>query len=255
MRRISIPASTALAICAVLIAAVALAGPALAGRQAPTPAGGTALAEATAPTTGISVHGTGTVTLVPDMAVVTLGVDVRDTTAAAAQNHASTLMNAVIAAVKKHGIADADMATVNISLGAVYDYSTNTQKLVGYEASQTLSVKDRKLSDTGSLVDDAVTAGATSIQGISLTVADQGAAANQARALAVADATAKAQALAKAANVTLGSIQTISETSSPTPVPVAAAMPAAGKAFDASLTIVPGSFEVEVDVDMTFGID
>jgi len=32
-------------------------------------------------------------------------------------------------------------------------------------------------------------------------------------------------------------------------------MPAAGKALDASLTIVEGSFDVTVDVDMTFGID
>jgi hypothetical protein len=255
MRRISIPASTALAIGAVLIAAAALASPALAGRQAQSPAVGTTLAQVTSPATGISVHGTGKVTLVPDTAIVVLGVDVRDTTAAAAQSHASTLMNAVIAAVKGHGIADADMATVNISLGAVYDYSTSTQKLVGWEASQSLSVKDRRLGDTGSLVDDAVSAGATNIQGISLTVADQSAAANQARALAVADATAKAQALAKAANVTLGPVETIDETSSPSPVPVAEAMPAAGKALDASLTIVPGSFDVTVDVDMTFGID
>lgn len=253
MRRISIPASTALAICAVLIATVALASPALAGRTQPPVTGNQPLSQAT-PMPGISVHGVGKVTLVPDMAIVVIGVDIREATAKAAQNHASSVMNGVIAAVKKHGIADADMATVNVSLGAVYDYSTNTQKLVGYQASQSLQVKVRKLADTGSLVDDAVAAGATSIQGISLTVANQDAAADQARALAIADAKSRAQALAKAANVTLGSVVSIDETSAPQPI--AEARPAAGGAYDkASLTIVPGSFDVTVEVDVTYGID
>ncbi len=254
MRRTPFWPSTALALAALVLAAAALASPALASMNRPAPAdqqppavGGSA-AEA-----AITVHGTGKVTLTPDMAIVVLGADAQSSSAKAAQANASALMNAVIAAVKKHGVAPADMATVNVSLGPVYDYNNGTQKLTGYHASQSLQVKVRKLSDTGSLIDDAVAAGATQIAGVSLSVADQDAAAAQARTLAVADAKQKAEALAKAAGVTLGAPIALTETSSPIPTAVPAY--AAGAAKDVALTVVPGSFEVTVDVDVSYAID
>jgi len=254
MRRTPLGPSTFLALAALVLAAAALASPALAGMTRPAPAGGQLPAVAGSSTEpAVTVHGTGTVTLTPDMATVVLGADAQSSSAKTAQANASALMNAVIAAVKKHGIAPADMATVNVSLGPVYDYSNGSQKMTGYRASQSLQVKVRKLNDTGSLIDDAVSAGATQIQGVSLSVADQDAATAQARTLAVADAKQKAEALAKAAGVTLGAPIALTETSSPMPAAVPAY--AAGAAKDMSLSIVPGSFEVTVDVDVSYAID
>jgi uncharacterized protein YggE len=257
MRRTSLTRSTIVALAALALAAAAIASPALAGRAQPAPAGGAPVPAVNASTgmnqPAITVHGTGTVTLTPDMATVVLGVDARQPTAKAAQAAASSAMNAVIAAVKRHNIAAADMATVSISLGPVYDYSGNTQKLTGWEAQQALSVEDRNLADTGSLIDDAVAAGANSVQGVTLSVANPGAATAQARAAAVADAKARAQGLASAAGVTLGSPISIEETGAPSPTPVPMAAPAAGAM--ASTPIVPGSFEVTVTVDITYAID
>ena len=185
MRRTSLTGSTIVALGALVLAAAAIASPALAGRSQPAPPGcrGGARRSTRHGTSepSITVHGTGTVTLTPDMATVVLGVQAQASTAKAAQANASASMNAVIAAVKRHNIAPADMATVNISLGPVYDYSGNSQKLVGWQATQSLSVKDRKLGDTGSLIDDAVAAGANSVQGVTLSVADPTAATAQAR--------------------------------------------------------------------------
>ena len=257
MRRTSLTGSTIVALGALALAAAAIASPALAGRPQAAPAAAGLVPAVNASSTdtqpAITVHGTGTVTLTPDMATVILGVDARASTAKAAQASASASMNAVIAAVKRHNIAAADMATVSISLGPVYDYSGNSQKLVGWEAQQSLSVKDRNLADTGSLIDDAVAAGANSVQGVTLSVADPSAATAQARSAAVADAKARAQGLASAAGVTLGSPISIEETSAPTPTPVAVAAPAGGAM--ASTPIVPGSFEVTVTVDITYAID
>ncbi len=254
MRRTPFAPSTFLALSALVLAAAALASPALASMTTPR-TGGQQLPAVTGSSAepAITVHGTGTVTLTPDMATVVLGADAQSSSAKTAQANASALMNAVIAAVKKHGIAPADMATVNVSLGAVYDYSNGSQKMTGYHAAQSLQVKVRKLSDTGSLIDDAVSAGATQIQGVSLSVADQDAATAQARTLAVADAKQKAEALAKAAGVTLGAPIALTETSSPMPTAVPAY--AAGAAKDMSLSIVPGSFDVTVDVDVSYAID
>ena len=254
----SVTASTVLALCAVFLAAVALVSPALAGRDRTAGSGGTAgaylAASSDSPAPAINVHGEGTVTLVPDMATVVLGVDARSSSAKSAQAAASTAMNGVVAAVRKHGIAAADMATLSVSLGPVYDYSGNSPRLTGYQASQSLQVKVRNLGDTGSLIDDAVAAGATQVQGVSLSVADPSAATAQARAAAVADAKAKADALAKAAGVTLGSPLSITETSSPGPIPLPYA--AAAPLQDKSATqVVPGTFDVTVDVDVSYAIE
>ncbi len=254
MNRSRISATSALAIAALALAAVAIASPVLASARGTS---GTKLQPAdpaTGPSTpAINVSGEGRVTLVPDLVTVVLGVDVHASTAAAAQAGAATKMAAVVASVKSHGIADSDMATVNIALGPNYDYSNNTPRLVDYVASQSLQVKIHKLGDAGKLIDDAVGAGATTVQGISLSVDDPTAAAAQARKLAVADAKARAQALAAAAGVTLGDVISITETSapSPSPIPYGAGAPALDKA---STAVVAGTLDVTIDVQVSFAI-
>ena len=101
MRRTSLTGSTVLALGALVLAAAAIASPALAGRAQPALAGGSLVPAVNASDAtsqpAITVHGTGTVTLTPDMATVILGVDARQSTAKAAQAAASASMNAVIA--------------------------------------------------------------------------------------------------------------------------------------------------------------
>ena len=252
MNRTRISSSTALALVAFALAALA-ASPVLAGAIRPSdPVAAPPAATDQGTSSTISVTGTGTVTLTPDVATVIVGVSERASTAAAAQSEAASAMTAVIAAVKKHGIANADMATVNIGLSPVYDYSNNTQKLLGFQADQSLQVKVHNLSDTGALIDDAVAAGASNVQGISFSVSDTTAATAQARAAAIADAKTRAQELAQAAGVSLGGVVSISEVSAPTPMPVAfAASPAADRA---STPVVPGTTEVSVQVQVSYAI-
>jgi uncharacterized protein len=246
--------TTVLALAAIALSTIAIVSPALAGTrtgqgsQAPV-----ANSPSEAPNV-ITVHGVGRVTMVPDMATVIIGVDERAETAVAAQQKAAEKATTLLAAIKSFGIADADVATVNISLGPVYDYSTNVQKLIGYEAMQQLQVKVRKLADTGKFVDACVAAGATQIQSISLTLSDATAGNAQARAAAVADGKARADALAKAAGVGLGDIVNITESSYSSVAPIPYAAGAGAAADKASTPIAVGTTEVEVDVDMSFEI-
>jgi hypothetical protein len=253
MERTRFTTTTVLAIAALALAAVAIASPALASAGR----GGTTVALAPADAAqvrSITVHGTGRVTLTPDMATVDLGVSTRAATASAAQESAATKMTAVLAAVRSFGIADKDLATVSVNLSPTYDYNDGNQKLTGYEASQTLEVKVHKLGDTGSLIDSAVTAGASIVQGISLTVSDPAAATAQARTAAMADAKARAAALAQSAGVSLGAPISITEGSSPLPTPMPFAMGAAPAADKASTPIVPGTTEIDLDVEVVFAI-
>jgi uncharacterized protein len=197
----------------------------------------------------VTVTGSGNVSLAPDVADVILGVSVTRPTVAEAQSAAGTAMTAVVAAIKKDGIADKDIVTVNLSLGAVYDYSGSSQKLVGYQFTNTVRVTVRNLKTVAAVVDDSVAAGATTISGISFRLGDPKTVEAQARQLAMNDARAKADALAGAAGVAVKGVASITE-SSYTPVTY---YPAADKAASgASTPIQTGTTDVTVNVTVSY---
>lgn len=226
------------------------------------PAGGAATALAfgggTGSTPGISVAGTGTVTVSPDVATLSLGVSAQAAAAAAAQARASGTMANVIAAVKAAGVAERDIATQWISLQPQYDYqsgASGSPRILGYQASQSLSVKVRDLARSGAVIDAAVAAGANQVSGISFSLANPTAATNQAREAAMADARARAQALASAAGVTLGAPISISEVGAPTPTPIPFDRSLAVPSSSGQATPVQaGTTEVEVEVQVTYAL-
>ncbi len=181
------------------------------------------------------------------MADLRLGVNITRPTATQARDDAAAAMTKVVDAIKKAGIAEKDIQTSTLSLQPVYDYSTKSQgQLTGLPGHEHRGghgpTTCRKVGD---LVDAAVAAGATSVDGVTFRVDDETKAEAQARTAAVADAKAKADALASAAGVTISGVCSISETSSrlPYPMPYAAGAPAR----DAMSTPVsPGTTEIDI---------
>jgi uncharacterized protein YggE len=227
---------------------------ALAGAPALTPHTALAVDPTTTPEHTITVTGMGRVTLTPNIADLRLGVNITRPTANAARDDAAAAMTKVVAAIKKAGVADKDIQTSMLSLQPVYDYSTNGNgKLTGFQVVNIVAITVRDISIVGDLVDAAVTAGATSVDGVSFRVDNETAAEGQARTAAVADAKAKAQALATAAGVTIAGVSSIAENSSnvPYPVPYAAGAPAK----DAMSTPVsPGTMEIDITVTVVYRI-
>lgn len=205
--------------------------------------------------TGIVVTGEGRVTVSPDLAQITLGVEVSNPSAVAAQQTAASQMDSVVSQLKSKGVDAKDIQTSRYDLSPEYDYSTKTPVLRGYRATNLVTVKVRDVSKLGELLDTVAAAGATRIQGISFSVSDPTAATTQGRDEAMKNARTKADQLAKAAGVSVGSPVLIQETSSTPPAPVdmtpRAAMPAAAAP---STPISPGSQEVHVTVQVVFSI-
>ena len=201
----------------------------------------------------ISVSGAGKVTLSPDTADIRLGVLANGRTVKAVRQQAAASMTAVIAALKKLGIADKDIQTSWVSLQPTYDYNAGTSapRITGYQFSNAIGVTVRDLDKVGDAIDDALAAGATTLDGITFRVADETAAETQARTAAMADAKAKAQALAAAAGVTISGVSSISETVAPTPYPIYyGAAQAAGK--DTSTPVQPGSTDITITVAVIY---
>ena len=84
-------------------------------------------------TTTLDVAGHGEAHMKPDMARITLGVSMTAASAADASQQNAAAMTRVIAALKAGGIADADIQTSGLSLGAQYAYATGQPpRLTGY---------------------------------------------------------------------------------------------------------------------------
>jgi uncharacterized protein YggE len=94
-----------------------------------------------------------------------------------------------------------------------------------------------------------VNAGANEVDGPSLTSADARVLSQRALQAAVTDARQRAQAIASAAGVRLGAVQSISEQTTSTPVPYAAA-----KASATPTPVEAGTVQIEADVTATFAI-
>jgi uncharacterized protein YggE len=226
-------------------------GPALAPR--PT----RAVDGATTPEHTISVSGIGRVTTVPDVADVRVGVMVTRAKVRDAQAVAATAMQAVIAALRKAGIADKDIQTTSLSLQPVYDYSSNGNppRLTGYQIVNAVQATVRKLDTISDVIDGALSAGATTLDGITFRVDDPAPAEAQARDAAMKNARAKADALAKAAGVSITGVSQISEQPGSVPVPVPYFAEGASGAKAASTPIQVGTNEVDVSVSVVYLID
>ena len=162
----------------------------------------------------LSVSGEGEVRAAPDEALLSAGVVTNGRTAAAALGENSRAMNAVFDTLHKAGIADKNIQTsgFNVSPQYVTDKNGNvSQRISGYQVSNTLNVTVDGLEKVGPTLDALVASGANSIGDINFTIKDSKLLMQKARAEAVADAIARARTLASAAGVTLGAITSISE--------------------------------------------
>lgn len=203
----------------------------------------------------ISVNGEGEASAAPDMAVVTLGVQCDALTAAEALRQNSADMTATIDKLKKLGVAERDIQTSGLSVNPRYDYEKNRARpeVIGFTASNTVTVRLRDLSAAGAVIDQAVQSGANTLSGVSFAFSDPKPLIDKARRAAVADAQAKAALLTDAAGVRLGKLLTIQDgyAAAPQPKMYSARMEMA----DASVPLQAGESSVNVTVSMIYEIE
>lgn len=204
----------------------------------------------------ISVAGEGKAAAAPDMAVVTIGVQSEAPTAAAALRQNSADMTATIETLKELGVADRDIQTSGLSINPRYDYENNRSrpKVIGFTASNQVTVRLRDLSAAGAIIDQAVQSGANSLGGVSFAFSDPKPLYEEARRDAVADAKAKADLLTDAAGVRLGRLLYIQEghTATPQPMVYAARME---MAQDQSVPMEAGESTVRASVSLIYEIE
>jgi uncharacterized protein len=206
---------------------------------------------------GISVVGTGIVIAPPTAARITLGVEVFDASLANAQAESTRRMDAIIAQLKSAGIPESDIRTVGFNVTPQYDTrapNQNQSVLRGYQVQNLVEVKTTNIAGLGPLLDSALGAGATRVQGIRFEAENVDALKAQARDQAMQNARAKAEQLARDAGVGLGRPVFIEESDVRDAVPVRA-MPAAAEGLAAPATpIQPGELQIQTTVRVIYAI-
>ncbi len=179
----------------------------------------------------LPVTGKGEVVTIPDVATFSFTITEKAKKGEDAQAAMVAKANPTIDAVKAAGVAKEDIKTENYSLNPTYEYqnapcsyggSCGTNSVIsGYEASETVTVKVRKLDDAGSIVALVGDKGVSNISSLSIVVDKPEAFRAQARELAIADAKAQAESIAKAAGLHLGRIISFNEDGSNPVMPYA----------------------------------
>ena len=171
---------------------------------------GLAAAEDKASERCVRVTGSSEVKVVPDRAVVEIGVEKRDPSASAAKHAEDAAAHRLLAALRAQHIDDKDVQTTYLSLQQQSSV-VNKNRVYFFVASQTLTVTVRDISQLDTLLETLVQAGGNQIDSVVYETSELRKYRDQARELAVKAAREKAQALARALGQDVGRAQVIEE--------------------------------------------
>jgi uncharacterized protein YggE len=216
----------------------------------------------------ISVTGEGEVFATADLATFSFSVEQEGATVAEAQKKSTEISEKAIKLLEDAGIEDKDIKTTGYNVGPKYDYNvrpctayncpSSNPKIVGYEVSESIVVKVRKIDKAGGILSNLGATGVTNISSLEFTVDDEDALKVEARTKAIADAKEKAERLASDLDVGLGSVISFYESSEGgQPIMYAKAMDMAVGGATASSEAVPlakGENKITVNVTITYRI-
>ncbi len=208
--------------------------------------------------TGVWVNGEGKVYAVPDLGILQVGVEAQAVTVSEANAQAAAAMEAVLKALRDAGLEEKDIQTSNFSIYPVreWDPDTGEERLVGFRATNMVTVKIRALENTGKIIDSVVAASGdyTRIEGVSFTVENPTPYYDQARTKAVADAKHRAEQLAAESGIKLGKLVYVTESTGYVP-PVRYAPAPMYAESDVGTSISAGEVEITLNVQANFEIE
>lgn len=182
---------------------------------------GQARADSVPPRT-VSVGGSGEVSAQPDMARVTLGVESRKPTMAAARSEVAATVERVLALTRSLKIDPklVDSTRLQVSPDYIWNEKDRKQVLQGYVVSRQIGVTVKDLEQLGPLLEKAVDAGVNQVGDPQLDSSRRKELEREAMAKAVQDARLNADTLATAAGVRLGPVRSLNGQSNAMPIPM-----------------------------------
>lgn len=209
----------------------------------------------------ITVNSSETVSVTPDIAQIVYGVRTEAKDASSCQKNNTEDVNKVTELLKSLGVAESSIQTSDYYMHPIYNYSGNTQRITGYEATTSLTVSDLPIDNLGNVLTQSVDSGINNIQSITYQSSKYDEGYTKALKLAMDSAKSKAEALAEAGGCTLGGVANIRENSGYSEArytdyalssKMNAKEEASGIIFDASADIMPGEVDIAVNVTVEY---
>ncbi|MEZ2225638.1 MAG: SIMPL domain-containing protein [Microcoleus sp.] len=198
----------------------------------------------------LTVTGRGIEVIPTTQTQVRLGVEVQGKTAAEVQQEAARRSSAVVELLRSRQVEK--LETAGITLNPSYSYENNQQRLTGYTATNTVTFRINTQS-AGTLLDDAVNAGATRIDGVSFVAVESAieSARKQALRKATQDAQSQADAVLSSINLKRGEIVNIQVNGASAPPPMYRQLAGTrGVAAEATTPVVGGEQQIEASVTL-----
>lgn len=201
----------------------------------------------------ITVTGTGSIKVKPDIATINIGVTTDDADAGKAQETNSAEMNKVLKALKDNGVEDKDVQTSYFSIYPKYDYSYMVMSVTeptvsGYTVTNSVNVTVRDISKVGEILNAAISAGGNYGGNVSFSISDDSKYYAVALDLAIKNAKSKADVIAKSIGVSIEKPSSVTESGYYRPISYS------DYAYDAALKAVSGAGSVPIsqgDLEVT----
>jgi uncharacterized protein YggE len=158
----------------------------------------------------VTVTGSGTASVSPDVVQLDLRVGHEAADVAAALSGAAAQVTVVGTVLREHGVAESDIRTIDSNVHQRFD---NTGSPIGFTAEQRLAVTVRDLDLVGTILESAASGvgNALLVDAVHLDVADRSEGLRRARDAAFADAHAKAKQYAALSGRKLGPVREVVE--------------------------------------------
>jgi uncharacterized protein YggE len=158
----------------------------------------------------IHVSGTAVVNVIPDRALIQLGVQSNAATPQRVEEINTATITRVIAAVKALGVKAEDIATDWYVIEPLYD-DYSSLRIKGYRIYNIVAITLREIDQVNRIIAAALGAGANQVVNVEFYTSQLRTYRDQARELAIRAAAEKARDLAEAAGAETGCVLTISE--------------------------------------------
>lgn len=193
----------------------------------------------------MTLTGQGQVTVVPNVAVVHLGVETRGENLVGIQSDNAQITQSIIQALQRMGVND--IKTFQYSINKVFDYEDGKQIDRGYSVRNILEIRTNNLDKVGNIIDTAVSMGANVVDLISFDVSNKEYYYQQALNMAVMNAMQKAKSIAMNLGISADPVpMKITENSIP---PI---QPFYRQELAATTPIMPGNINIEANVTVEF---
>jgi len=161
----------------------------------------------------LTVSASGTVSVMPDVAYISVGVTTQSKNMKKAQSDNKDKMNTLYAALRSAGIAESDIRTTQYAVYPIQDYRDSAYKITGYHVVNSIELTVRDIEKAGEYLDIAAENGANTANSVRFGLLDEKVNYNAALALAMEAAKQKAAAIADAGGHTITGTLEITEIS------------------------------------------